>query len=460
MDLDDTIAAIASAPGGALRGIVRVSGPRCLTCVEQVFEPAEERVLSQLRAASCLRGEIRLPRGLGRVPATLYLWPTERSYTHQPSAELHLPGSPPLVEAALEAICTAGARLARAGEFTLRAFLAGRLDLTQAEAVLAVIDARGRAELDVALAQLAGGLAQPLRSLRDELLDLLAHLEAGLDFVEEDIEFIDRKQLETQLAAAAERVDRIAAQMQARGQSGQLPRVVLVGPPNAGKSSLLNCLAGSAAAIVSDIAGTTRDFVARRISLPGGEECLLIDTAGLVADARPGSISDAAQEAARRQIDEADLTLLCLDAAIGHDHGAVATADPCGAEPARPPQIVVWTKCDSLSPAEAGRLPMGGLKTSSRTGEGRGALRQAIAAALESRRTEPVVAGTADRCRESLRLASAALARARQAAEASVGEELVAAEVRLALDELGLVVGAVYTDDVLDRVFSRFCIGK
>jgi tRNA modification GTPase len=487
MHLDDTIAAIASAPGGALRGIVRVSGPQCVACVEQVFVPAAGQTVRRTRVPSCLSGELLLPRDVGRVPAVLYVWPTERSYTRQPSAELHLVGSLPLVEAALEAICKAGARLARPGEFTLRAFLAGRLDLTQAEAVLGVIDARGQAELNVALAQLAGGLARPLHSLREELLDLLAHLEAGLDFVEEDIEFIGHAEMEAQLAAAAEQVARIAERMQARGQSGQLPRVVLLGEPNAGKSSLFNALAGHSAAIVSDIAGTTRDYVARRVvfsechlpsrtstreaaqtpeskpSLPAeateGIECLLIDTAGLHQDAGADAIAAAAKDATQQQAQQADLVLLCLDAA------AVASTCPntlAGEMAAhnQPPRLVVWTKCDLPPAAPADEQPAFGVKTSSVTGEGIDALRRAIAAALESRLVEPVLAGTADRCRESLRLAASALERAQQAARAKLGEELVAAEVRLALEELGQVAGAIYTDDVLDRVFSRFCIGK
>src|SRR5205823_11244199 len=138
----------------------RVSGPNCGAVIKQTVERADAESLEAIQRPSCVRGTLLLPRNLGPVPVTLYVWPTTSSYTRQPSAELHLPGSPPLVEAALETVCHAGARLARPGEFTLRAFLAGRLDLTQAEAVLGVIDAQGRRELDAALAQLAGGLGR------------------------------------------------------------------------------------------------------------------------------------------------------------------------------------------------------------------------------------------------------------------------------------------------------------
>jgi tRNA modification GTPase len=383
---------------------------------------------------------------LGPVPARAYLWPTSRSYTRQPSAELHLPASPPILEAALAAVCAAGARLARPGEFTLRAFLAGRLDLTQAEAVLGVIEAGSRQELAAALSQLAGGLARPLVQLRETLLDLLAHLEAGLDFVDEDIEFITPAELTAQLDSALAQVETIARRLAGRGEAGELPKVVLAGPPNAGKSSLLNALAGAPAAIVSPLAGTTRDFVARRVRL-GDRECLLIDTAGLAEDAPDGELSHLAAEAASEQLRGADLVLLCRE--------ALKPETPSCSEAFQPEALLVWTKCDLLSPGDS--PPRGGLPTSSRTGQGLADLRSAIWARLA---TGTAVASTAARCRESLRLAAAALARASAAARSGGGQELVAAEVRLALEELGQVVGAVYTEDLLDRVFSRFCIGK
>jgi tRNA modification GTPase len=446
LDLDDTIVAIASAPGGALRGIVRISGPQVASIVAIVFRADDSSLSSIASQPTCVPGLLALPRDLPPCPALLFLWPTSRSYTRQPSAELHLPGSPPLLDAALAAVCQAGARLARPGEFTLRAFLAGRLDLTQAEAVLGVIDARDKAELETSLAQLAGGLAQPLHSLRSRLLDLLAHLEAGLDFVDEDIEFISREQLCSELSAAAGEVQAVAERLQSRGEAGRLPRVVLIGRPNAGKSSLLNALAGGEAALVSPIAGTTRDFVAARVNFEG-IACLLIDTAGEASDAEE-PIAAAAQLAMRQQAEQADLRVLCVDAS---NPGSPAASDVNDGKM----QLVVWTKCDLMA------APSGKLATSSRMGQGLDELRRAIAAKLRTAVPEDsAVAGTAERCRDSLRTAADALARAREAAQAGRGEELVAAEVRAALDELGQVVGAVYTEDVLDRVFSRFCIGK
>lgn len=463
LNTDDTIAAIASAPGGAARGIVRLSGPAAIDCLAPSFTSDRSPCLRAVRAAAIVAGQFDVGGLCGRVPTLAYLWPTARSYTRQIAAELHIPGSPPILEAALGAVVRQGARIARPGEFTLRAFLAGRLDLTQAEAVLGVIDAESSAQLQTALDQLAGGLAGPLNALRGELLDLLAHLEAGLDFVEEDIEFISPDELCRQLDDALRRVAALAAQMQSRGEAGDQPRVVLVGLPNAGKSSLLNALAGQPAALVSEIAGTTRDYVTRVVEF-GGIRSLLVDTAGIETEndatsPREATIAAAAQSMTGNQSRQADLTLLCLDATqprTAWEREQLAQLNER--------RLFVLTKIDRADssitppPLADGLQP---IPTSSTRGDGLAQLRQAIADALHRRQADAnVVSGTAARCRESLALAAESLGRAHDAAAASLGEELVAAEVRSALDDLGRVVGAIYTDDVLDRIFSRFCIGK
>jgi tRNA modification GTPase len=451
LDLDSTIAAIASAPGGSLRGILRLSGPDCLEIVHQLVG----RTPPTTPVPTCHLTKLPLPGNLGPVPLTLYLWPIASSYTRQPSAELHLPGSPPILEAALDAACQAGARLARPGEFTLRAFLAGRLDLTQAEAVLGVIDADSRRELDVALAQLAGGLARPLAALRERLLDLLADLEAGLDFVDEDIQFISPVQLQRDLGAAAEQIQKLADQLRWRGEAGRSPRVVLLGLPNTGKSSLLNALAGHEAAIVSEIAGTTRDFLIRRVQL-GDSECVLIDTAGFLPEVTASHVETESQRAAQEQIERADLTLLCLDSSRQLTAWEQMQIDDFNSDQ----RIIVWTKTDLPPHGNLSRSP-GAISTSSRTGHGLEQLRRAIAAALTTSPTDSgFVAGTADRCRESLHLAAASVDRAQALAASAAGDELIASLLRSALDDLGRILGAVYTSDLLDRVFSRFCIGK
>jgi tRNA modification GTPase len=455
--LDDTIVAIATAPGGAARAIVRTSGPEALDAIKQFFEPLPAMALEGLRSPTRVPGVVRLllsdggpPRSL---PCDLFLWPTTRSYTRQPVAELHTFGSPPLLEAIVKAACAAGARLAEPGEFTLRAFLAGRIDLVQAEAVLGVIDAANQRQLHTALAQLAGGLTGPLNALRDQLLDLLADLEAGLDFADEDIRFVARDELERRLAGAADAVARLRDQLRSREQTDAVPRVVLIGEPNAGKSSLFNALVGRCGALVSPTPGTTRDYIRARLDLDG-LTCELIDTAGLDGEQAYDGVGKAAQQMTREQLEQADLQLLCIDSS---DSPCVAS-DPSLDQR---PQFVVLTKCD-LRPDREYRAAK--IATSSVTGIGLSELKAAIRARLAADATESspasVVAATANRCRESLRLASDALARARELAAARRGEELIAVELRGALVELGKIVGAIYTDDLLDRIFSRFCIGK
>jgi tRNA modification GTPase len=389
-------------------------------------------------------------------------------------------GSPPLLQIVLRSLCAAGARLAGPGEFTLRAFLCGRIDLTQAEAVLGVIDAHNPHELDVALHQLAGGLARPLHGLRDTLLDLLAHVEAGFDFADEEIAFITRDELERQLAAAEAEVAAVQRQLSSRDAPSDTLRAVLLGRPNTGKSSLFNALAGDRAALVSEHPGTTRDYLTAELELDG-VKCQLIDTAGArgggrgtrnegsgIADEGWGiadegwavhrplncDIDEAAESAAAEQRRRADVQVLCLDSTRPLD----AWERDELARNQSGQRIVVLTKCDAARQTDCIDAA---LETSSLTGHGIAALRKELRrqslAASETR--GDVVACTAVRCADSLRLAGQSLKLARQVA-ATGQEELAAAELRVALAELGKVVGAVYTEDVLERIFGRFCVGK
>lgn len=450
---DDTIVAIASAPGLGARGIIRISGPGALACLAAVA-PEQHAPLQELRSATAIDAVLHLAEWGRTVAATAYVWPTAVSYTRQPTVELHLVGSLPLLAAVARALCAGGARQAAPGEFSLRAFLAGRLDLTQAEAVLGVIDAADRRQLDAALAQLAGGLATPLRQLRSDLLDLLADLEAGLDFVEEDIEFVRAEEVAARLRAAQCAVTELARQMQGRDRQGGLPRVALAGAPNAGKSSLFNALCGRSAALVTPEPGATRDYLTAEVDFDGFL-AELVDTAGL-SEAAVDPIDRAAQTHSRRQHAQADVLLLCLDSA----QSAVPSDAPTATdETPRAGRIVVHTKCDA--PPALPRDPQA-VCVSAHTGAGLDELRRGVGAVLRADRTgrAAVVAGTSLRCRESVSQAAESLSRAVALHTAAAGDELLAAELRLALDELGKVAGTVYTEDVLDRIFGRFCIGK
>jgi len=464
MHLSDTILALASAPGGGVRGILRLSGSAVGEIVGRTFRTNDGCAKfdpSAIRRPSVIEGRLDLGNHL-LLPTTLHYWPTSRSYTREPVAELHTVGSPPLLQRGLRVLCEAGARPARPGEFTLRAFLAGRIDLTQAEAVLGVIDAHDERELRTALAQLAGGIAGPLQRLREQLLDLLSHLEAGLDFVDEDIEFISAADLQQQLAAATTHVESLVGRLDTRTDAEQTPRVVLLGEPNAGKSSLLNALAESNAALVSPQAGTTRDFVSRRL-LIAGQWLEVVDTAGISdADRGENSIAAAAQQQTAAAGERATIRLVCCDGSRPFSSWETAQLESLrevSPTAENGPTIVVVTKADIARNVSLPQLACPVVVTSSTTGHGLEDLRTAIATLL-AQKSSDIVPQTAVRCRDSLRLAAEALARASEAAADSLGEELVASELRLALDELGQVVGAVYTDDILDRIFSRFCIGK
>ena len=328
LSLDDTIAALASAPGAAQRGIIRISGPRIRELLADWFEADFPMNWRAARVAAVHSGSLGSISARTRIRVDVYDWPNRRSYTGQPLVELHLPGSPPLLEAVLSEAHRRGARPARAGEFTLRAFLAGKLDLLQAEAVLGVIDAHDHHELQAALSQLAGGLSGRLADLRRDLIELLADLEAGLDFIEEDIEFVSRTELLGRVAVARGFVDDLLEQTTNRMQSRARPRVVLAGLPNAGKSTLFNRLTASHAelaspkalvspqALVSPDEGTTRDFLQAPVDW-SGLTFDLVDTAGWELHAQ--QIAELAQRHRTEQIEGADVVVWCTAANLAPD---------------------------------------------------------------------------------------------------------------------------------------------
>ena len=435
-DLEDTIVALASAAGHGARAIIRLSGNAAAQIAHAVmpsFEP-DRSVGRQWRQVA-----ITLPGVHSPLPADIYYWLAPKTYTGQDLVEIHTISSPPLVRLLIAECLNAGARAAQPGEFTMRAFLAGKLDLTRAEAVRGVIEATSRDQLQEALTQLAGGLAHPLHDLREELLDLLADVEAGLDFADEDIQFVDRTALLTRITKGLAFITLVRKQMEQRALGHRPFRVVIAGPPNAGKSSLFNVLVGQSRALVSDVAGTTRDWLEATLTIDD-VKVQLVDTAGLgEAD---NAIDRQAQQSGGAQTKQADLVLWCWPPGERgeptHTGGAA---------------LHLATKCD-LGPTHAGLFAVSAV-----AGSGLDKLRQALAQ-FATDGSGDALSRSLSRCRHHV---DACLLHLRQGHRLVLDEEppeLLALELRLALEELGAMVGAVYTDDLLDRVFSRFCVGK
>lgn len=455
-DVNESIAAIASPLDGARRGVIRLSGPGIRQSLEDCFHG--ESSLADVKRPSVISGWFRVAAPIRRVTGDLFYWPGEASYTRQRSAEFHCTGSLPVLEEIMKALGNAGVRQAQPGEFTMRAFLAGRMDLTRAEAVLGVIDSESEREMEIALKQLAGGLSGPISDLQDGLLDVLAQIEAGLDFVEEDIEFISRAAIQKALETSHATVRRILDQIDRRRLDQNAPLVVLWGRPNAGKSCLQNAIVGEAKAIVSEVAGTTRDYLVAK-TLCDGLEINLVDTAGtmLTQATELSSLQELAEQQTESVASAADLILFCVDGSESPDDWEQRQIDRIG--DTHSDMLLVQTKADqNIIWNDAAAYPV-----SSQSGMGIDSLKVKIAQTIRRQRfskSSEMVHSTAGRCFESLHKAAEELQVARNYCDAGQGDEILAAVLRVVLDHLSTVTGKVFTDDILDRVFSRFCIGK
>lgn len=447
---EDTIAAVATAPGPAALGVVRVSGPDARAVARRILGEGDlEPRRASARAAKDASGN-----ALDRVVAVLY--PGPATATGEDLLEIAAHGSPAVLDALLAAALAAGARPAAPGEFTRRAFVNGRLDLAQAEAVLDLIAARGERTRREALARLEGGLSRAVAAARAPILALLVELEARLDHPDEDLAPLAPEDYARRLGESRVALARLLAGAErARVRDGA--RVVLVGRPNAGKSSLLNALLGRERAIVSERPGTTRDLLEETASC-AGVETVLVDTAGLRADAEDPAEREgvARAEGALASCDAAVLVVDAARAPDAADEDARRRVLELASRGGRP-VLVALNKADLVNDRAA---LCGGLAVSAVTGEGLEELVRAVARAAggapKDEEGESFAAGA--RARTAL---AAALVELDAAAGLPAGqEELAAARLRAANSLLGEVLGEGAPDEVLDQLFARFCVGK
>lgn len=468
---EDTIVALATALGPSAIAVVRLSGPRAADILSALFRPS---VPGPLRSHRARHGYVVDPASgaeLDEALATLMRAP--RSYTREDVVEFGCHGGSVAAAAVLEAALRQGARLARPGEFTLRAFLNGRIDLARAEAVADSIAARTEASHRLALRQLRGELSAQIEAARQAALDLLAHLEASIDFAEDDVTPPPLEWCLGQVGRARDVVRALLAGAEAGALYREGLRCALVGRPNVGKSSLLNALLRQDRAIVSAIPGTTRDTLEETVNWEG-LPVVLIDTAGirdtaLSCDGGHGHLEALGVERSRRALAEADLALLVLDASLplAEEDLAVAAA----LEGRR--GVVLWNKIDLADAGTAPTLSQGqrgvpkevadwpALCCSALTGAGLGALREAVLRlALGDRRDDEGMLVTNARHREALRRAAAELGAAEASLRGGLAADFVCVDLTSALACLDEITGHNVGRDLLDTIFSRFCIGK
>jgi tRNA modification GTPase len=454
--IEDTIAAISTPPGEGGIGIVRLSGPEAISIADRMFRG--RRQVRQAPTHTVQHGHVTDPEGgedIEEVLVTVMRAP--HTYTREDVVEISGHGGMFPLRRILESVLACGARLAEPGEFTRRAFLNGRIDLAQAEAVIEIIRARSDLELSAALRHLEGRLSGEVRQVRETLVQLQALLEAVLEFPEDDVGHIPRDEYRSLCRRAREKVGELLTGSEEGKILREGLRVAIVGKANVGKSSLFNALLDDDRAIVTEIPGTTRDTLEGWIHV-GGIAVRLFDTAGFRQSR--DSIEAEAQSRAEQAIRRADLLLIVVDG-----------SEPPGPEDAETmrramdqKRVLVLNKIDLGKFGGFQELPWGGPKVevSALKRTGLGELKAVIGREIVDQRIacSPDGIVTSLRQTEALRRAVVSLDRACQAIEEGLSEEFISLDVREALQALGEITGETSTQEILDRIFSQFCIGK
>lgn len=451
-----TIAAIATPPGKGGVGIVRISGPGAARVLAELVPAWPEKHPSHKLRLS----RIEDTRGLiDESLAVLMRGPN--SYTGEDCVELQCHGGPAILRRALTAALDAGARMARPGEFTERAFLNGRLDLTQAEAVADLVNATNEAAHKLALEHLEGSLGTEIRAHRKDLADAMVLIESAIDFShEEHVYQIERDEILERTSRVLTGLRKLRGTFDAGRRQREGVRVVILGPTNAGKSTLFNVLHGTDRAIVTDVEGTTRDYLEEEIVV-SGQALRVVDTAGLRAT--EDKVESIGIDRSRQLGASADLVLWVVDRSRPLGDDLVAEFKTAAHD--NRPTVVVLNKTDlsdALSASDRKVVEALGavVEVSLETGDGVDQLRDILAAeALELASSEGVLISRA-RHLEAVVRGIEALERAEVALSDALDHELIALDVREALDALGTIVGHVSTDDILHRIFAEFCVGK
>jgi tRNA modification GTPase len=460
MNFSETICAISTPPGPGGIGVIRISGGGSICIVDRVFLPSSKVRLEQSTSHTVHHGYLIDPATQERIDEVLVtLFRRPKSYTRENVVEISLHGGPLILNRALGVVIRAGARPANPGEFTLRAFLNGRLDLTQAEAVMEMISAQTEQGRRAAMAQLRGALSETLRPLYREIIDLLAHIEASIDFSEEGITFDSDAEIIRRVKAVLQKVNGIYGSYRIGRLQRDGAKTVLVGRPNVGKSSLMNALLGEKRAIVTPVPGTTRDIIQEQLSLDG-ITLRVCDMAGVSVTDDP--VEREGVRIAESALNDADLALLVLDNNAPlhpEDHSLIDRVMKRKA-------VVVLNKSDL--PA---RFPLKWIQDalpacpvvtlSALTGDGVDRLKESIRRILleEVDLTEGG-AITQARHAEALLSCGQALERALSAAQRGLSWEFLAVDLEVARQKIGYILGEGVPEEVIDAIFRRFCIGK